>query len=232
MDSNKYPAIVLAGGLGTRLRSVIRDLPKPMAPVNGKPFLHYIFQYLVKQQITEVVLSVGYRHETIKEFFGFEYMGIKIQYSVEEEPLGTGGGIKQAFDLLNGPAYVLNGDTYFDIDLDSLQQFYLQTNSSIAIALKQMKNFDRYGTVQLNAENRITKFEEKRFLPEGLINGGIYFFNKDLFSFVDVGQKFSFERDILEKHAGVLRFSGKVFDGYFIDIGIPEDYNKAGHDFK
>src|ERR1017187_8088006 len=100
MGSKNYPAIILAGGLGTRLRPVIQDLPKPMAPVNGKPFVHYIFQYLVKQQVSEVILSVGFKHETIREFFGSEYAGIKIQYSVEDEPLGTGGGIKQAFDLI------------------------------------------------------------------------------------------------------------------------------------
>src|ERR1700739_1496243 len=100
MDASNYPAIVLAGGLGTRLRSVINDLPKPMAPVNGKPFLHYIFQYLKSEQIKDVILSVGYKHEVIKDFFGEEYLGIKVRYSIEEEPLGTGGGIKQAFALI------------------------------------------------------------------------------------------------------------------------------------
>ena len=232
MSDKNYPAIILAGGLGTRLRSVINDLPKPMAPVNGKPFLHYIFQYLVKQQVNEVVLSVGYKHETIKDFFCVEYLGIKIQYSVEEEPLGTGGGIKQAFDLLNGPAYVLNGDTFFDVDLHSLKDFYFESESDMVLALKMLQNFDRYGTVQLNVENRITKFEEKKLVSEGLINGGVYFFDKKLFTHVETGTKFSFETEILEKYTGKLKFSGKVFDGYFIDIGIPEDYNKAGHDFK
>ena len=232
MDSKNYPAIILAGGLGTRLRSVINDLPKPMAPVNGNPFLHYIFQYLVREGVKHVVLSVGYKHEAIKEFFGDAYMGIKIQYSVEEEPLGTGGGIKQAFDLIDGPAYVLNGDTFFGVNLWALNEFYFDTKSDIALAIKPLENFDRYGTVQMDATNRLTKFEEKKFVEKGLINGGIYFFDKQLWNKVDVAQKFSFEKDVLEKYVADLRFSGDVFNGYFIDIGIPEDYNKAQHDFK
>jgi D-glycero-alpha-D-manno-heptose 1-phosphate guanylyltransferase len=230
--SANYPAIILAGGLGTRLRSVIQDLPKPMAPVNGKPFLHYIFQYLRQEKIHEVILSVGYKHELIEEFFGEEYLGIKIQYSIEHEPLGTGGGIKQAFDLISGSAYILNGDTFFGVDLRSLNEFYFDNGCDIALALKPLQNFDRYGTVQLDDKNRITKFEEKKFLAEGLINGGVYFLDKKLFSKVDAHQKFSFEKDVLERYTNELKFSGKVFDGYFIDIGIPEDYNKAGHDFK
>ena len=232
MDSKNYPAIILAGGLGTRLRSVINDLPKPMAPVNGKPFLHYIFQYLVREGVKNVVLSVGYKHEAIKEFFGDAYLGIKIQYSVEEEPLGTGGGIKHAFDLIDGPAYVLNGDTFFGVNLWALNEFYFDTKSDIALAIKPLENFDRYGTVQMDATNRLTKFEEKKLVEKGLINGGIYFFDKQLWNKVDVPQKFSFEKDVLEKYVADLRFGGDVFNGYFIDIGIPEDYNKARHDFK
>ena len=232
MDSKNYPAIILAGGLGTRLRSVINDLPKPMAPVNGKPFLHYIFQYLLREGVKDVVLSVGYKHETIKEFFGGAYMGIKIQYSVEEEPLGTGGGIKQAFNLIDGPAYVLNGDTFFGVNLWALNEFYFDTKSDIALAIKPLENFDRYGTVQMDAAYRLTKFEEKKLVEKGLINGGLYFFDKQLWNKVDVPQKFSFEKDVLEKYVADLRFCGDVFNGYFIDIGIPEDYNKAQHDFK
>jgi D-glycero-alpha-D-manno-heptose 1-phosphate guanylyltransferase len=232
LDSNNYPAIILAGGLGTRLRSVIQDLPKPMAPVNGKPFLHYIFQYLKQEQIKEAILSVGYKHEVIEEFFGNEYLGIKIQYSVEEEPLGTGGGIKQAFDLINGHAYVLNGDTFFGLNLLTLQEFYFESKSDIVLAIKPLENFDRYGTVQMDEAYRITKFEEKKFVTKGFINGGVYFFDKKLFDKVDVLQKFSFEKDILEKYTSELKITGKVFDGYFIDIGIPEDFNKAQHDFK
>jgi D-glycero-alpha-D-manno-heptose 1-phosphate guanylyltransferase len=231
MKVSDYPAIILAGGLGTRLRPVINDLPKPMAPVNGKPFLHYIFQYLVRQQITETVLAVGYKYERIKEFFGEEYLGIKIRYSFEEEPLGTGGGIKKAFDLVDDCAFVLNGDTFFDVPLQDLMNFYFDSATDAVFSLKQLNNFDRYGTVKLNNENRIVEFVEKKFIAEGLINGGVYFFSKQLFEKTETAEKFSFEKDILERYAAELKFSGKVFEGYFIDIGIPEDYQKAQHDF-
>lgn len=227
---SNYPAIILAGGLGTRLREVVSELPKALAPVNGKPFLHNIFQYLVKQNISEVVLSVGYKRETIQEYFGGEYLGISVQYAIEEEPLGTGGGIKKAFQLVNDFAFVLNGDTFFDVELSALRNSYSETSADIALALKQMKHFDRYGTVQMNG-NRITHFEEKKFKEEGLINGGVYFLHKELLSIAE-GDKFSFEKDVLEKYVNEKKWCGKTFDNYFIDIGIPEDYAKAQEDFK
>jgi D-glycero-alpha-D-manno-heptose 1-phosphate guanylyltransferase len=118
------------------------------------------------------------------------------------------------------------------VNLLALQEFYFESDCDIALAIKPLENFDRYGTVQMDEAFRIIKFEEKKFVETGFINGGVYFFDKKLFSKVDVSQKFSFEKEILEKYTGQLKFSGDVFDGYFIDIGIPEDYNKAQHDFK
>lgn len=232
MKSSQPTAIILAGGLGTRLRPLISDLPKPMAPVNGKPFLHYIFQYLLRQNITDVILSVGYKHESIQSYFGSEYLGIKIRYSIEHEPLGTGGGIKQAFELIDNEAFVLNGDTYFDVNLAELRTFYVQSKSDLVLALKSLTHFDRYGTVRMDPHHRITEFCEKKFMPRGLINGGIYFFKKKLFEQLNTPDKFSFETDVLEKYSATLHFGGKVFDGFFIDIGIPEDYQKAQHEFK
>ena len=236
--SSGIPAIILAGGLGTRLRSVISDLPKPMAPVAGQPFLHYIFLYLQKQGITDVVLSVGYKSEVIKEFFGDKYAGINIRYAVENEPLGTGGGIRQAMSLIDSDAYVLNGDTFFDVDLKDLYEFYTMRSSDIALALKRMHHFDRYGTVEIGNKDRVLQFQEKRYKAEGLINGGVYVINKNLFKKVEeiedtiLSQRFSFEKDILEKHLLPLHYQGKEFGGYFIDIGIPEDYERAQTDFK
>ena len=236
--SSGIPAIILAGGLGTRLRSVISDLPKPMAPVAGQPFLHYIFLYLQKQGITDVVLSVGYKSEVIKEFFGDKYAGINIRYAVENEPLGTGGGIRQAMSLIDSDAYVLNGDTFFDVDLKDLYEFYTMRASDIALALKRMHHFDRYGTVEIGNKDRVLQFQEKRYKAEGLINGGVYVINKNLFKKVEeiedtiLSQRFSFEKDILEKHLLPLHYQGKEFGGYFIDIGIPEDYERAQTDFK
>ncbi len=225
-----YPAIILAGGLGTRLRGAVSDLPKSMAPVNGKPFLYYIFLYLQRQNIDKAVLAVGYKYEAIKNFFGDKYLGIALEYSIEKEPLGTGGAIKKAFEQVSGHTFVLNGDTLFEIDLGELKNFHFETASEISLALKPMKNFDRYGTVKLQGR-RITNFEEKKYLNEGLINGGIYFFDKKVVAEI-AEEKFSFEKDVLEKFVRVKQINGKEFDNYFIDIGIPEDYQKVQEDFK
>jgi D-glycero-alpha-D-manno-heptose 1-phosphate guanylyltransferase len=211
------PAIVLAGGLGTRLRSVISDMPKPMAPVCDKPFLHFIFQYMQKQAITDVILSVGYKAEMIKDFFGESYAGINIRYAVEEEPLGTGGGIRQAMAMIESDAFVLNGDTFFDVDLKELYDFSQKRKSDITLALRRMHHFDRYGTVEVGNQDRVLQFHEKQYRTEGLINGGVYVLNKDLFKKVEeieeapLPQKFSFEKDILEKHLLPLHYHGKDF---------------------
>lgn len=199
-----------------------------MAPINGKPFLHYIFKELQHQKIKSVILSVGHLKEVIQDFFQHNYVGIEIQYAIEAEPLGTGGAIKHAFSLVEEDAFVLNGDTYFDIELSKLKK----ADADISIALKPMFNFDRYGTVELNDEQRIISFNEKKHCEHGLINGGVYYFRKSLFDKITTNQKFSFEKDILEKHLNDLNIHGSIFDNYFIDIGIPEDYEKAKIDFK
>jgi D-glycero-alpha-D-manno-heptose 1-phosphate guanylyltransferase len=206
----------------------VKDVPKPMAPVNGKPFLHYIFKELQQQHIQNAVLSVGYLHEVIQDFFGDKYLGINIQYAIENEPLGTGGGIKRAFNFVEDDAYILNGDTFFDIPLQKLKN----ENADISIALKLMYNFDRYGTVELDEDNRVVAFNEKQPMDAGLINGGVYYFRKSLFDKIETNHRFSFEKEMLEKHLYDLHIQGVVFDNYFIDIGIPEDYEKAQLDFK
>lgn len=220
------PAIILAGGLGTRLSSVLKDVPKPMAPINGKPFLHYIFRELKDQKISKVVLSVGHRRDSIQDYFQQEYLGMEVAYAVEWEALGTGGGIKNAFQLVDDDAYVLNGDTFFDIKLDHLKQ----NPGDIAIALKPMDHFDRYGRVDLDPSGRISGFHEKCPCEHGLINGGIYYFRKSLFEKIATAPKCSFEKDVLGQYVDELDIRGKVFDNYFIDIGIPEDYQKAQQD--
>lgn len=230
MSNSSTPCIVLAGGLGTRLKEVTNNLPKPMAMVNGKPFLHYLFVYLSKQKIKNVILSVGYKAFVIESYFGDKYLDVEITYVKENEPLGTGGGIKKAFENVKDFAFVLNGDTFFDIDLSALKDFHFNTGADISLALKQMKNFDRYGTVQMDNE-RITKFEEKKFLEQGLINGGVYFFDKKILEEVTI-EKFSFETEVLEKSVAGKKLNGKIFDNYFIDIGIPQDFQKAQLDFQ
>ena len=226
----EFPAIILAGGLGTRLKSVINDLPKPMAMINGKPFLHYLFVYLTRQRVKKAVLSVGYKAVVIEAYFGDKYLDVEIVYSHEQEPLGTGGAIKKAFEQVADYAFVLNGDTFFDIDLNALQQFHEASNADISLALKPMKNFERYGTAQMK-EERIISFEEKKFCPEGLINGGVYFLNKNLLADI-FAQKFSFEKEVLETKTATTKICGKMFDSYFIDIGMPEDYQRAQQEFK
>ncbi|EIP0162262.1 nucleotidyltransferase family protein, partial [Campylobacter jejuni] len=208
-------AIILCGGLGTRLKSVIKDIPKPMAPINDKPFLEFIFEYLKKQGIKEVILAVSYKYEVIQEYFKDEFLGIKIKYSIEKEPLGTGGAIKEALKFIKNEAYVLNGDTIFDIDLKKL----ILNNSKICLALKQMNDFDRYGTVELDSKNYIKLFKEKEFKKQGLINGGIYFLNKDIFNDFTLQEKFSFE-EFLQENYEKLKAKAHIFDNYFIDIGV------------
>ncbi|EHY0016487.1 nucleotidyltransferase family protein, partial [Campylobacter jejuni] len=205
-------AIILCGGLGTRLKSVIKDIPKPMAPINDKPFLEFIFEYLKKQGIKEVILAVSYKYEVIQEYFKDEFLGIKIKYSIEKEPLGTGGAIKEALKFIKNEAYVLNGDTIFDIDLKKL----ILNNSKICLALKQMNDFDRYGTVELDSKNYIKLFKEKEFKKQGLINGGIYFLNKDIFNDFTLQEKFSFE-EFLQENYEKLKAKAHIFDNYFID---------------
>ncbi|ELK3773788.1 nucleotidyltransferase family protein [Campylobacter jejuni] len=212
-------AIILCGGLGTRLKSVIKDIPKPMAPINDKPFLEFIFEYLKKQGIKEVILAVSYKYEVIQEYFKDEFLDIKIKYSIEKEPLGTGGAIKEALKFIKNEAYVLNGDTFFDIDLSKLKL----NGSKICFALKQMNDFDRYGTVNINKQGFVLSFEEKIFKKQGLINGGIYLLTKDIFNKFDLEKKFSFE-EFLQENYEKLKAKAHIFDDYFIDIGVPEDY--------
>ncbi|MBF7042052.1 nucleotidyltransferase family protein [Campylobacter volucris] len=214
-------AIILAGGFGTRLKSVVQDLPKPMAPINDKPFLEYIFKYLKKRGIKEVILSVFYKKEVIKEYFKDSFDGINIIYNEEKEPLGTGGAIKDTLKFVNDEVYILNGDTFFDIDLKKMSL----KESKICIALKQMQEFDRYGAVNIDKFGYISSFEEKAYKKQGLINGGIYLLKKDLFDDFSLMDKFSFE-EFLQENFKTLKIQTQVFDDYFIDIGIPEDYGK------
>ncbi|MBX0578367.1 nucleotidyltransferase family protein [Campylobacter jejuni] len=214
-------AIILCGGLGTRLKSVIKDIPKPMAPINNKPFLEFIFEYLKKQGIKEIILAVSYKYEVIQEYFKDEFLGIKIKYSIEKEPLGTGGAIKEALKFIKNELYVLNGDTFFDIDLSKLKL----DKSKICLALKQMNDFDRYGTINIDKHGLVISFKEKVFKKQGLINGGIYFLNKDIFNDFTLQEKFSFE-EFLQENYKKLKARACIFDDYFIDIGVPSDYER------
>jgi len=220
-------AIILAGGLGTRLRKVITDIPKPMAPVNENPFLWYIFRWIKQYPVDKLIISAGYKAENIKSCFGDIVFDIPVEYAVEENPLGTGGAVRYALQRTSGDdIIVLNGDTYFPVDLRKLILFHKENNSSFTIALKRMQDFDRYGTVEC-AGNIIKKFNEKKYCKEGLINGGIYLINRNIIESWNISGAFSLEKDIMEKEAGTSLLKGMVFGDVFIDIGIPEDYRKA-----
>jgi D-glycero-alpha-D-manno-heptose 1-phosphate guanylyltransferase len=222
-------AIVLAGGLGTRLRSVVTDLPKPMAPIGGTPFLEYILKYLEKNGIKRVILSVGYKWEIIKEYFGNSFKGMELIYSVEDEPLGTGGAIQKAIaQVISKEVYIINGDTFFDVDLKSLT---LKDDSQLMLSLKHMEKFDRYGCVESDGNNLVTAFTEKEYRDIGNINGGIYLASRDIFNGFNLENIFSFE-EFMQNNFKQLKISSNVFENYFIDIGIPEDYEKAQNEIK
>jgi D-glycero-alpha-D-manno-heptose 1-phosphate guanylyltransferase len=219
--------IVLAGGMGTRLRAVVNDLPKPMAPVNGKPFLEYLFQWLSLYFVSRIILSVGYKSDAISEYFGNSFGNIPLEYIIETEPLGTGGALKFALNYTTEEdVVIINGDTYFPIDLDKFLDFHILNKSKLSIALKKMEKFDRYGTVELFGQT-IIHFNEKQFCEEGLINGGIYLINASYIRSISLPEIFSFEKEVIEKQTKNKNFKGMIFNEPFIDIGIPDDYFKA-----
>ncbi|MEO6683097.1 MAG: nucleotidyltransferase family protein [Ginsengibacter sp.] len=225
-------AIILAGGLGTRLRSVVDDRPKCMALIHGKPFLHYLIRYLQQEGIEKFIFSVGYMHEVIEEYLHSIKPALDFQISLENEPLGTGGGIQLACRLTTQTdVIVCNGDTLYKADISTLADFHKSVSAGCTLTLKPMKNFDRYGVVELNNDQSIFSFKEKRFYENGLINGGIYALNIPHFLNENLPEKFSFEKDYLEpkttKNLSVPTLFGCIQDAYFIDIGIPEDYEKA-----
>lgn len=231
-------AIILAGGLGTRLRSVVSDLPKCMAPVNGKPFLHYLIYYLKEQGIEHFIFSVGYMHEIIENYLERNCPDLNCTLSLETEPLGTGGGIQLACNVaLQENVLICNGDTLYKIHVKSLSEFHENKNAVCTLNLKPMANFDRYGVVELNDDHSVKSFKEKEFYKSGLINGGAYALQVAGFLNLDLPEKFSFEKSFLEMnvvHAAnkTPKLYGMVQDEYFIDIGIPEDYERAQAELK
>lgn len=223
-------AIILAGGFGTRLQTVVKEVPKPLAPIANKPFLYWLIIYLQKQGVTDFVFSLGYLHNLVEQFLKQEFPTINSLCVVENEPLGTGGAIKyclsktQANDVL-----VFNGDTFFDLNLNEFIAAYKTNNADCSIALTPMQNFDRYGSVTIDEQNIIHQFNEKQYCQSGLINTGIIALNRNVFlqKTAHLPTNFSYEKDFLEPNMKQLKVIGFIANGYFIDIGIPEDYYKA-----
>ena len=225
-------AILLCGGMGTRLRSVVADRPKPMADICGKPFLQYLLEMLREKGITEVIFALGYMGEMIEEYFqDGSAFGLKIAYSYEEEPLGTGGAIRNALPkILEEEVLVLNADTYFPMDYQGLYHFHQENDGDFSLATRAVPDISRYGAVRRDAAGRILAWNEK--LEDGgqplagEINGGIYVMKKSLIAEIPEGKQ-SLEQDCIPKWLSEgKRIFGLPFDGYFMDIGIPKDYQQ------
>ena len=223
-------AIILAGGKGTRLRPLTLTVPKPMVPIADKPFLYYLLLLLKKEGINRVIFSIGYLGYHIKDYFGENWQGIELEYVIEENPLGTGGAIKGCMKMVNeSSVFVVNGDTFCHTNLADMMVSHLKNQADISIVLKEMYNFDRYGTVEI-VNNQVKKFNEKKKVKNGFINTGTYCLNKKVFDYIKMPEMFSFEIDFLQNKLSQIKTNAFYTDAYFIDIGIPEDYNRAQHE--
>lgn len=226
-------AIILAGGLGTRLQGVIGAYPKCMAEVNGKPFLAYLLSYLKLQGCAHAIFSLGFKSEVVVDWLLANPPSFPYTTVVENEPLGTGGGIGMAMRSAGHDVVaVLNGDTYFDVNLSDLETYHRNRNAETTLALREMQQFDRYGVVRTDDKGVIIAFEEKAYKETGTINGGVYMISRKPFLDRQLPEKYSFEKDYLERFVSERRFYGCTATNYFIDIGIPEDYAKVATDFK
>ena len=216
-------AIILAGGLGTRLRGSIGEVPKPMAPVAGRPFLEWQLDALVRRGIRRTILSVGHRREVIEQHFGSGYGGMGLDYSREASPLGTGGAIAAAMNLVHGTAaFVLNGDTFIRAPLRALEA----RDAALSMLVARVEEASRFGTVLVSGD-RVTGFREKGSGGPGLVNAGVYWIAKSALTGLGERGKFSFETDFLEPRVGSLGIRAVVTDEAFVDIGIPESLAAA-----
>lgn len=225
-------AIILCGGLGTRLRSVVSDKPKSMADINGKPFLQYQIEYLKKYGIKDFVFATGYLSEKISDYFkdGSNF-GIHIEYAKEDEPLGTGGAIKNAFKKVKDDyAICLNGDTYFEINVKELEDVFTNYNADMAVAIKYEKDMSRFGAVKFD-NNKLISWNEKDIKEDGFINGGIYVIGKSIVDAIPCG-KVSLENDLMPHWINTKNIVVKIFSGHSIDIGIPESLEQIIKYFK
>ncbi len=227
-------AIILAGGLGTRLRSVLQDTPKPMALIHGRPFLAYLLDQVHQWGIQRVILSVGYKYQDIQSWFSAKQPDPGILYSIEDEPLGTGGAILRALSLATeDDVLVMNGDSMFRIGLEPFIASHIARQASLSIALRHQEDTQRYGLVGLNDRQQVNGFTEKGSgITGGWINGGIYLINGAFFRQYSPGERFSLETDFLPHCLHTGQMYGYPAEGYFIDIGTPESLKKAQHEFE
>jgi NDP-sugar pyrophosphorylase family protein len=222
-------AIVLAGGFGTRLRARVSDVPKPMAPVAGRPFLEYLLDRLVAAGCTRLVLATGYLHEVIERHFGAAYRGMAVGYSLETKPLGTGGAVLKALQgLPDEPALVMNGDTWLNLELAAFVAWARQREPADVVLLRRVDDIARYGSVVLGADGEhIVRFGERAGSGPGMINAGIYWLHRAALARYSFPESFSLESDHFRPHATELGLRGRITEAPFIDIGVPEDYDRA-----
>jgi D-glycero-alpha-D-manno-heptose 1-phosphate guanylyltransferase len=223
-------AIILVGGRGTRLGALTKQTPKPLLSIAGRPFLFHVLDYLIRQEIKRVILATGYLAGEFEEALGTNYRGLIIAYSYEAEPLGTGGAIALALSQANEPdVFVLNGDTYFPVDLSVLVAVHADKRATLSMVLRRVPDVSRYGHVTV-VLNRVTAMHEKGSPGPGQINGGIYLLNRAAFRAEAPSGAFSLERELLQRWIGQHTVACVVADNYFIDIGVPADLRRAEHD--
>ena len=219
------PCLILVGGLGTRLRPELGDIPKPMAPIAGKPFLEYLIRWLGRSGFVRVVLCLGYRSDQIVEYFGDgDAFGLRLEYSIENEPLGTWGAIRLARGHITHPYFVvLNGDSWLQLDFCRLLEFHLEKKAISSIAAVEVENASRFGSIRLDPSGRVTEFLEKHAEGTALINGGVYVFSREVLEIERSAKSFSLEKEIFPAliPRGIYAMRLK---GYFVDIGVPEAY--------
>jgi D-glycero-alpha-D-manno-heptose 1-phosphate guanylyltransferase len=220
-------AIVLAGGFGTRLRSVVSDVPKPMAPVNGRPFLAYVLDQLADAGFETAVLAVGYKNEVIRDHFGRAHGALALRYSTETAPLGTGGAIKLALgQTQSSEVFVLNGDTYLALEYQDMAHMHREAGAELTVAVHAVPDTGRYGALDIEA-GRIRGFFEKGRAGRGYINAGVYLMTRSLVDRFPLPRVFSFEADLLTPHIQEINPCAFEASGIFIDIGVPDDYAHA-----
>jgi len=220
-------AVILAGGLGTRLRPMVSDVPKPLAPLDGRPFLDYLLASLERQGVTEAVIATGHLSAQIEAVIGTRRGRMRVRYAVEREPLGTGGALRNALSQIREfPAVALNGDTYVEIELSGMLAAHRKGRAGLTVAVREVADAGRFGRVIVE-DTRIIGFEAGGASQPGMINCGVYLFDRNLLDDPSLPEKFSFEKDFLETRVAELRPLAYVASGYFIDIGVPEDYLRA-----
>jgi D-glycero-alpha-D-manno-heptose 1-phosphate guanylyltransferase len=225
------PAVLLAGGRGTRLESVSGGLPKPLMQVGGRPFIEHVLDYLVAAGCDHLVIAASYKWELLRERLGSSYNGCALGWSVETKPLGTGGAIRQAFKLFDlAAAFVLNADTLFRVDLAAMERQQLASRATVTVGLREVPDVARFGEVVIDEGGRIVLFSEKGRHGRGLINGGVYLIDGRVWQDRQLPEAFSFERDFLQQRIKTEALYGYQADGYFVDIGVPDDLERARRD--